>query len=56
MNQEEDSTTQTWTKDMNRLFSEENSQMVSKQKGEKAGPHHTGQIKKKSGPPWWRSG
>lgn len=41
MNQEgEDNTTQKWTKDMNRLFSEEESCMVSKQKGKKPGPPH----------------
>lgn len=45
INQEEDSTMQSWMKNMNRMFSEENSQKVSKQKRRKAGPHHKGQIK-----------
>lgn len=48
INQEEDNTTQTWTKDVNKLLSEEEPQMVSKQKGKKAGLHHKGQIKTKS--------
>lgn len=32
---QEDNTTQTWTKDMNKLLSEEEPWMVSKQKGKK---------------------
>lgn len=48
INQEEENTTQTGMNDMNRLFTEEKSQMVSKEKGKKAGLHPKGQIKTKS--------